>query len=112
MIRITADLDNTRLSVARVRTTAVIAWLYHHYTIIFDKRIIRKSPSGKGYHIILWTSQRMTNKEIFFTRALLGDDPKRLELDMKRRRPKQYLFNKKIPAKNDKKSIKQREALR
>jgi hypothetical protein len=96
MIRITADLDGIPMSIARARTLAVINYLHHYKNIIIDSKIIRLSSSKKGVHVILWTSQNIGINEIFYIRLLLGDDTKRLARDLKRRRPRQYLFKKKI----------------
>jgi hypothetical protein len=95
MIRITADLDNIPLSVARARTIAIINYLFH-LDVIFDSRIIRKSSSKKGCHVILWTRNNLDKQQIIFIRYLLGDDTKRIKRDLLRRRPKQYLFKKKV----------------
>lgn len=96
MIRITADLDNTPLSVAKMRTIAVIDYVYRHYNITFSDKIFRLSSSKKGCHVILWTDNKLNKEMILLIRYLLGDDTKRLIEDKKRRRPKQYLFRKKV----------------
>ena len=95
MIRMTADLDKISLKTAQIRVMAILFYLFKK-GIVFDFREIRKSSSGKGVHVILWTSQELTKRKIFFIRSLLGDDPRRLERDKKRRRPKQYLFKRKV----------------
>lgn len=96
MIRITADMDNIPPSVASTRTTAIIEYLYNRIGLSFDRKIIRKSSSGKGCHVILWTKERLTKEQIVFIRYILGDDVKRIKKDLKRRRCKQYLFKRKV----------------
>lgn len=100
--RITADLDNTSMLAARIRTFLVCKWLYEK-DVIIDKKELRLSSSKKGVHVILWTSNKLNNKAVFFIRELLGDDIRRLEIDKSRRRPRQYLFKtKKLLANNGK----------
>ena len=96
MIRITADLDNTLLSIAIFRTQAVIDYIYKEHEIIIYDKIIRKSFSGKGCHVILFSDNKLSKWDIFYIRLLLGDDCKRVKKDLLRRRPKQYLFKEKI----------------
>lgn len=93
MIRITADLDNTPLIIAKKRTIAILVYLYKNYKIHFEDKIIRKSSSGKGCHVILWTNHKLKEKEVIFIRMLLGDDFQRIIRDSKN--PKQHLFYKK-----------------
>jgi hypothetical protein len=95
MIRITADIDNTPLSVVETRTHLVQLYCFDK-DIIFDRKTIRKSSSGRGYHVILWTSNTVDRDLILFIRYLLGDDTKRIMRDVARRKPKQYLFKEKI----------------
>ena len=95
MIRITADLDNTPLSVARIRTYAIMEYMKNK-DILLESPEIRLSSSGKGCHVILWSNEKLEKYTIFFIRMLLGDDFKRLSRDFKRRRAKQYLFKRKI----------------
>ena len=96
MIRITADMDNIPFSVAKSRTLAVIDYIYKYHKIIIDRKTVRRSSGGKGCHAILWTNDYLTNWDVFYIRFLLGDDIRRIKKDIKRRRPKQYLFKKKI----------------
>lgn len=95
MIRITADLDNMPLTVARIRALAIINLLDKHFNIIIDRKKIRMSSSKKGCHVILFTNNKLKKDGIFFIRYLLGDDHKRIKKDLKRKRPKQYLFTEK-----------------
>lgn len=95
MIRITADLDNTLLSVAKARALAIEAYLHARYHILINSFNVYYSSSHKGCHVILWTEQKLDKTKILFIRALLGDDPSRLMRDIRRRRPKQYLFDNK-----------------
>ena len=94
--RITADIDNTPLSVVKMRTIAIINYLHDKFNIEIDRKEIRKSSRGKGAHVILFTQQKLKKHVLFLARFLLGDDHKRIKMDLKRRRPKQYLFKKKI----------------
>jgi len=56
---------------------------------------IRKSPSGKGYHII-WYMVNVSKIELIYLRLLLGDDIRRIRFDVTRpSKPNQVLFKKK-----------------
>lgn len=94
--RITADLDNISLNIARIRTYLIVRWLYDKMHIHINKLKLRRSSSGKGVHIILFTDDKITNRKIFLIRSLIGDDARRIAHDKHRRRPKQYLFKEKI----------------
>lgn len=111
-IRITADLDNTSLKVAQIRTKCILDYLFTRRSIVFDRKEIVKSSRGKGVHIILWTREFLTDKDIFLLRAVLGDDYKRLLRDKQRPYPKQYLFDKKSVIPETKHIQKMREKFR
>lgn len=94
--RITADLDKTFLSVAKARTDAVILWLYKYNGITVNEKKVRRSSGKKGCHVVLWTDNHINRQQFFFIRLVLGDDIKRVKLDMLRKKPKQFLFYKKV----------------
>ena len=57
--------------------------------------VIRRSPSGRGYHVI-WRGLNITEKQALQFRLELGDDPLRVKFDSERpNKPKQVLFRKK-----------------
>lgn len=100
MIRITADIDKTPLKVVKTRTKALMIYLYKYHKIIFNDFQVKRSSGKKGYHIILWCNNRLTKKKIIFLRYLFGDDVKRIQIDLKRRRSRQFLFKSKKYIKN------------
>ena len=55
---------------------------------------IRKSPSGRGYHLI-WRNLQISWEESMKYRRLLGDDPRRIMIDKVSRGATQVLFSKK-----------------
>lgn len=103
MIRITADLDNTKVSIARARAYIISAFLIRQFNYPVSDVLVRKSSSGKGCHVILWIdtndTKLLTKSRIFYIRELLGDDYKRVKLDRLRKFPEQRLFKKKIKLK-------------
>jgi hypothetical protein len=57
--------------------------------------VIRKSPSGKGYHFI-WRGLNITQEQAYAYRKFIGDDKNRIRLDQSsNKRVKQVLFTKK-----------------
>lgn len=87
--RITADID----------TKNILALCWNIYKVFiyvkeFDRLELKKSNS-KGYHLIVWSRKNYTQAQIFHLRYLIGDDKKRIDVDKKRKHPKQYLFYKK-----------------
>lgn len=91
MIRITADIDHKNIQKISYKIREAIR-LYE----IVPERIVIKKSNSKGYHIIIFTKDKLKKNEIMHIRKILGDDEKRLSMDKKRRRPKQYLFKEKI----------------
>ena len=105
MIRITADLDNIAELTATIRTNLIIKWLYDTMNVIIESKEIRVSSSGKGIHIILWSSSKINNKQIFFIRSLLGDDYKRIERDKKSKHKQTLFYKKKFLNEDDRENI-------
>ena len=87
MRRITADLD----------TKNIFKILFRVYRALKldPKEIYLKPSNSRGYHLVLWIDREISKKDLFRLRAYLGDDPKRIAIDQRRKKPKQYLFYKK-----------------
>ena len=85
--RITADIDN--------RFYFPINYLKALIRIKNIKRIYYRKSTNKGYHLIIFTSKKYNKKDIFKIRKFIGDDYRRINVDKKRKNPKQYLFYKK-----------------
>ena len=92
LIRITADIDTHDLS------ETFLSLVVASEKLEIEQLVIRKS-TNKGYHLIVFTKQLLKTSDIFKYRKLLGDDKKRVTMDKRRKRPKQYLFKKKISLK-------------
>ena len=94
MLRITSDIDSkSKLKLAHIFLKGLMN--------IEKIKLIEVTPSNsKGYHIIFWTTERYSLKEVFKIRKKIGDDPHRIRLDRKRKLGRQTLFNKKIKVEN------------
>jgi len=88
--RLTADLDFTN-------PLKVLFYIYRAIKLKPNEIVLKKSNS-KGFHLIIWVNGRLSKKRIFELREYIGDDKKRIELDKKRKKPRQYLFYKKRKA--------------
>ena len=110
MIRITADIDNTPISVVKNRVIAILMHLNKKEGLTFDRVKVRYSSSGLGCHVILWSNDKISKNKIFYIRYLLGDDVKRIKRDMKGRNSQHLFFKKKFL--NDEDRIKLLLALR
>lgn len=48
----------------------------------FNKNVeVRKSPSGRGYHVIAWSDRGLFERELNLLRRIAGDDLLRIYLD-------------------------------
>lgn len=87
MRRITADLDT--------KNPIIILWSLFKAIRIQPSEIYLKPSNSRGYHLVVWINREVSKKELIKLRKYLGDDPKRIAIDLKRKNPKQYLFYKK-----------------
>ena len=90
MRRITVDLDTKR--------PISVLWCLFKAFILIEKIInieVKRSSSG-NFHVIIWTRRCYGKDKIYRFRELLGDDPRRIRLDKKRKIAKQTLWDKKI----------------
>lgn len=53
---------------------------------------VRKSPSGRGLHIIAWSDKGLFERELFLLRRIAGDDQMRIYLDEMGNRQTEVLF--------------------
>lgn len=86
LYRITVDIDTKNPFLISLRILGALKFVSK------IKMIILKPSNSKGYHLIIWTSKRYTQKQKLNLRKLLFDDKRRIEIDKKRKKPKQYLF--------------------
>lgn len=77
--RITVDLDGYA---PRFRFKAVSA--YHSLERWADDVTVAISSSGNGLHLVGWFRESLTFAEEVRLRRTLGDDPKRVEIDIER----------------------------
>jgi len=48
----------------------------------FNQQVeVRNSPSGRGLHIIAWSTRGLFERELFLLRKIAGDDAMRIYLD-------------------------------
>jgi len=87
--RITCDIDTINIA-ALIRCLKV----FRRYKFTKDLTV-RKSSSGKGYHVIAWADKGRTLKKLIKIRRKAGDDKIRCDLDLKSNRQIQVLFTKK-----------------
>lgn len=91
--RITADLDTKH-------KTKLIKSISRALKRI--KKITNLSinlSNSKGYHLIIFTNQHYSDKEIYKIRKYIGDDLNRIRFDKRKTIGKQTLFDKKITIK-------------
>ena len=53
---------------------------------------VRRSPSGRGYHIIAWSDRGLFERELNLLRKIAGDDQMRIYLDEMGERQQEVLF--------------------
>ena len=82
--RVSLDWDRISYQQAHDRIDSIDCSCVHSLT----KIELYQSPTGKGYHCILWFS---IPKNIFDIRKEFWDDPTRLEIDLKRAKLKKPL---------------------
>lgn len=88
--RITADIDSKDLSIPLLKILIMLER-------VNVSKIIIKESNSKGFHLIIFTYDKLSSYQLMKLRKFLGDDIKRINRDKKRKNPKQYLFYKKIP---------------
>jgi len=96
IMRITADIDslNINLLISCLKT-------FKKYGFTKDL-LIRKSSSGKGYHVIAWSENKgVSKKKLLKIRKKAGDDTIRIMLDNKTGRQIQVLFTEKGVMQNE-----------
>lgn len=89
--RITLDYDNKNLLRLGWRLFC-ITW-----SLEFNGLVVKQTK--RGYHVIIWLSKPVSNKEHFELRFRYGDDLNRIKLDkqrLRRKEPIQILFCKNL----------------
>lgn len=95
IMRVTLDLDNTKLKVAEGKAI-LLKIAYPKARVMY-----RVSSLGNGCHILMYSNE-ITEVEMYNIRRLMGDHDKRIGIDMSRGNngnpmlPKQVLFGFKI----------------
>jgi hypothetical protein len=79
--RVTVDLDGYT---GRFRFKAIRA--YHQLQRDADAVDVHISSSGEGLHLVGWFKDQLTFSERIDYRRQLGDDPKRVQIDIERAR--------------------------
>jgi len=89
MIRITLDLD----TLSKIKVSYF--FIKSFFIIKNIKKINLIKSNSKGYHLIIWTTEKYKLKEQFKLRERLGDDKTRLRLDKNRTLGRNTLFENK-----------------
>lgn len=80
--RITVDLDAKHHPPAEFRLKATRTW--HNLQHVAEVVEVHVSSSGKGLHFVAWLTERLEFYEQVQLRREMGDDPRRVEMDVER----------------------------
>lgn len=80
--RITVDLDAKEYSATQFRFKATQIW--HNLEGITVDLEVHVSSSGKGLHFVGWFDEKLPFHEEVALRRQHGDDPRRVDMDVKR----------------------------
>lgn len=95
--RITADLDTKNKNKILFSVAEAL------YKIPKITSLEIKPSNSKGYHLIIWTQKKYSQKQIYKIRAKIGDDKNRIKLDKLRKIGLNTLFDRKENLKGNKK---------